>query len=268
MRAFSPSTPGRSRLGGLLAWTVGGCFVIFGLLQLWRPCYFLTDDNLSGTFPMLTEMGRALRAGHAPFKSDYLFGGNYNLLRDLDCIQWHPFTLLPALLADTAARFWIIDISALLLLLLATVGFTLLVHTLREELSLKIPEVYLVFYTLSFVFCTYILTVGPSWIMFLGNQSALPWLVLGILDRKVFRATLLILVFTAHEILAAYPPPDRIGRSLPDPARLRSRPLEAVGPASFLLVRRKPARPAHPRADAPFDHGRVRPFGPHPRPAP
>ena len=190
----------------MLAWTVGGCILIFILLQLWRPCYFLTDDNLSGGFPMLTEMGRALRAGHTPFKTDYLFGGNYNLLRDLDCIQWHPFALLPTLLADTSARFWIIDISALLYLLLATVGFTLLAHALREELSLKIPDSYLIFYTLSYIFCTYILTVGPSWIMFLGNQSVLPWLVLGILDRKLFRATLLIMVFTAHEILAAYPP--------------------------------------------------------------
>jgi len=185
---------------------VGGCLVIFGLLELWRPCYFLTDDNLSGLFPMLTEIGRALRVGHTPFTSNYLFGGNYNLLRDLDCIQWHPFTLLPTLLADTAARFWIIDISALLYLLLATVGFTLLVHTLREELSLKIPNLYLVFYTLSFVFSAYILTVGPSWLSFLGNQSALPWLALGILDRKVMRGTVLILLFTVHEILGAYPP--------------------------------------------------------------
>ena len=206
MQALFSPTSGRIGLRGLLAWTVGSCLVVFALLQLWRPCYFLTDDNLSGTFPMLTEMGRALRAGHTPFKSDYLFGGNYNLLRDLDCMQWHPFTLLPALLADTAARFWIIDISALLFLLTATVGFTLLAHTLREELSLKIPDVYLVFYTLSFVFSTFILTVGPSWVTFLSNQSALPWLALGVLSRKVIRGTLLVALFTVHEILAGYPP--------------------------------------------------------------
>jgi hypothetical protein len=189
-----------------LAWTVGGCLLIFALLEYWRPCYFLTDDNLSGGFPLLTEMGREMRAGRAPFRSDYLFGGNYNFLRDLDAVQWHPFTMLPALLADTFARFWIIDISALLFLLLTTVGFTLLAYRLREELSLRIPDVYLVFYTLSFVFSTYVLTVGASWVTFLGNQSALPWLALGILDRKVTRGTMLVLLFTLHEILVAYPP--------------------------------------------------------------
>ena len=200
-----PSTTGRSNLKVLLAWTVGACLFIFVLLELWRPCYFLTDDNLSGGFPVFTEMGRAMKAGHSPFVSHYLFGGNYNFWRDLDAVQWHPFILLPALLADTPARFWIIDIAALLFLLLTTTGFTVLAYSLREELSLKIPDAYLVFYTLSFVFSSYVLSIGASWLNFLGNQSALPWLALGILDRRVLRGTLLILVFTVHELLVAYP---------------------------------------------------------------
>jgi hypothetical protein len=190
----------------LLARTVGACVVIFILLQLWRPCYFLTDDNLAANFPIYTEMGREMKAGQTPFTSGYIFGGGYNYLRDLGATQWHPFTLVPALLADTAARFWIVDCSALLFLILTTVGFTLLAHSLREELSLKIPEAYLAFYILSFVFSTYVLTVGASWINFLGNQSALPWLALGILDRKVRRGTMLVLFFTVHEFLVGYAP--------------------------------------------------------------
>jgi hypothetical protein len=203
---FFPSTSGQSNLGRLLTWTVGGCIVIFLLLQFWRPCYFLTDDNLAGSFPIYTEMGRAMKAGHSPFISQYIFGGNYNYLRDLDASLWHPFILLPALLADTAARFWIIDVATLLFLILATVGFTVLAHSLREELSLKIPDAYLVFYILSFIFSTYILTVGASWINFLGNQSALPWLVLGILDKRVMRGTIIVMLFTVHELLVAYAP--------------------------------------------------------------
>jgi len=175
-------------------------------MQLWRPCYFLTDDNLSGGLPVYTEMGRDLKAGQAPFTSDYLFGGGYNYLRDIGAVQWHPFILVPTLLADTAARFWIVDISALLFLILTTVGFTVLAYSLREELSLKIPDAYLVFYTMSFVFSTYILTVGASWLNFLGTQSSIPWLALGILDRKVMRGTILILLFTVHEFLAGYAP--------------------------------------------------------------
>ena len=110
------------------------------------------------------------------------------------------------MLADTSARFWIVDLSALLHLLLATAGFTALAYSLREELSLKIPDAYLIFYTLSFIFSAYTLTVGSSWINFLGNLSALPWLTLGILDRKVLRGIFLIMFFTVHEILGGYAP--------------------------------------------------------------
>ncbi len=206
MRTLLPSLSTQSDLKRLLVWTVGACIVIFALLELWRPCYFLTDDNLSGSLPVYTEMGRNLKAGRTPFTTDYLFGGNYNYLRDLDATSWHPFVLIPALLADTMGRFWIIDIAALLFLLLTTVGFTVLAHSLRQELSLKIPDAYIVFYTLSFVFSTYILTVGSSWINFFGCQSALPWLVLGILDRKIVRGTTLVLLLTVHEILIGYSP--------------------------------------------------------------
>jgi hypothetical protein len=206
VQAFSPSFTRQSSLKILLRWTVGGCIAIFLLLQVWRPCYFLTDDNLSGCLPMFTEMGRHMKEGRMPTSSDYVFGGNYNYLRDLDAVFWHPFVLVPALLADTALRFWIIDIPALLFLILTTVGFTLLACSLREELSLKIPDAYVVFYTLSFVFSTYILTVGPSWLNFLGNQSSLPWLTLAILDRKMLRATLLVMLFTINELVVAYEP--------------------------------------------------------------
>jgi hypothetical protein len=190
----------------LLTWTVGGCIALFLLLQLWRPCYFLTDDNLSCWFPMFTEMGRNLKIGHTPFTSDYLFGGNYNYLRDLNAMKWDPFVLVPALLADSAARFWIIDSCALLYLLLTTVGFTLLAYSLREELSLKIPDTYLVFYTFSFVFSAYTLMVGSSWLDFLGSESCLPWLALGILDRKMMRGTILVLLIVVHQLLVAYAP--------------------------------------------------------------
>ena len=164
----------------------------------------MTDDNLAGNFPVYTEIGRHLKAGESPFTSEYLFGGDYHFLRDVGAIEWHPFILGPALLADTVGRFWIIDLSALLYLILATVGFTVLAHSLRGEFSLKIPDTYLVFYTISFVFSMYVLTVGASWLTFLGNQSALPWLTLGILDRRALRGTILVLIFTVHEVLGGF----------------------------------------------------------------
>lgn len=205
MRELFKLGAGRSGLGALLRWTLGGSILIFIALEFWRPCYFLTDDNLSGTFPVLTEIGRRLKAGRSPFVSDYLFGGNYNGLRDIGYSIWHPFFLLPSLLADTGLRFWIVDLTALLFLIVTVTGFTVLAHHLREEYALPIPDGYLIFYTLSFVFSTYILTIGPSWMGFLASQSCLPWLTLGILEKRVLRATLLVAFFTVHGMLCAYP---------------------------------------------------------------
>jgi hypothetical protein len=195
---------GRSSLGTLLKWTLGGSIFILILLEFWRPCYFLTDDNLSGYFPTVTEAGRHLKAGQSPFFSGYIFGGHYNELRDIGFNNWHPLYLLSSLLADTAARFWIIDAIAIPLMLLTAAGFTILVHRLREEHSLQIPDACVIFYTLSFVFSTYILTIGPSWISFLTSQSCLPWLTLGILQEKPLRGTLLVAIFTVHNVLAGF----------------------------------------------------------------
>jgi hypothetical protein len=183
---------------------VGGTVLIFIILELWRPCYFLTDDNLSGYFPVVTEAGRHLKAGQSPFYSDYLYGGHYDALRDIEYDIWQPQLLLLSLLADTPAKFWILDIDAFVLLLITVTGFTFLAWRLREMFSLPIPEDCLIFYTLSFVFGTYFLTVGPSWISFLVTQGCLPWLTLGIMEKKPVRGVFLVTIFTIHQILGGY----------------------------------------------------------------
>ena len=198
------SPPVQSGLGPLLVWTVSATLFIFFVLELWRPCYFLTDDNLSIGLPLVTEMGRHIKEGQSPFISDYLFGGHYNGLRDISCQIWHPFLVGLSLLVDTPARFWILDICALLNLLIMVTGFTVLACWLRREYSLAISDGYLVFFTLSFVFSNYTLTVGPSWLNFLCTQGCLPWLTLGILAKTPARGTFLVFLFTLHDILAGY----------------------------------------------------------------
>jgi hypothetical protein len=197
-----PAPP--SSLGPLLVWTMSATLLIFFVLELWRPCYFLTDDNLSIGLPLITEMGRHIKEGQSPFISDYLFGGHYNELRDMTCQIWHPFMVGLSLLADTSGRFWIIDICALLNLLIMVTGFTVLACWLRREFSLAISDGYLIFFTLSFVFSNYTLIVGPSWINFLCTQSCLPWLTLGILTKSPARGMFLVFLFTVHDILAGY----------------------------------------------------------------
>jgi hypothetical protein len=185
------------RPSSILSRTLLATVVVFGVLQIWRPYYFLTDDNLCVGLPFLTEMGRHLKSGQSPFFSDYLFGGHYNWLRDVMYFDWSPITLLTSLLADTPGRFFMFDLIALLNLLLASSGFLILAKSMREELQLEISDGRLVFLTLSFVYSTFILTCGASWANFLTNQASLPWLVLGLWRRSLG----VLILFSLHQAL-------------------------------------------------------------------
>jgi len=177
--------------------------LIFALLEFWRPLYFLTDDNLGGAFPQLTEIGQRLAGGKSPFISGYIFNGNYNLLRDASSC-WHPIYLLASLLANTPAHFLIVDAAAFSLFMLATAGFVHLAHFLRSELDLKLSDARLMLYSLSFTYSMIVLTTGSSWVTFLGNHSALPWLALGILQTSWRKGLGLVTLFSIHHILGGY----------------------------------------------------------------
>jgi hypothetical protein len=191
----------------LLRRTLLAVALVFCALQIWRPYFFLTDDNLDGGFPFLTEMGRHLLAGRSPYFSDYLFGGHYDYLRDPTYFLWHPFYLLASLLEATPLRYGIIDAAAFAFILLGAAGFVNLAWLLRREYELPVGDGWILFYTLSFSYSMIALTTGASWLNFLGAQSALPWLAFGILQRS-WRASLgLITLFAAHLILGSHPEP-------------------------------------------------------------
>jgi len=178
--------------------------LIFGALEWWRPYFFLTDDNLDGGFPLFTEMGKRLLSGHSPFISDHLFGGGYNLLRDSSCFAWHPLYLVVSLLAGTPFHNAIVDVDAFALFMLATAGFVTLAHYLRREMVLKISDGWIMFYALSFTYTMIALATGASWLTFLGNHSALPWLVLGILQKSWRRGVGLVALFSLHQVLGGH----------------------------------------------------------------
>ena len=178
--------------------------LIFAFLQLWRPCFFLTDDNLDGGLPFFTEMGRNLLAGRSPFYSAYLFGGHYDLLRDPTFFCWHPLYLLVSLLAGTRFHLLLIDIPAFVFLMLSTAGFINLGWYLRRELALTVSDGWMMFYTLSFTYSMIMLTTGASWLTFLGNQSALPWLAFGIVHRSVRTGIAVVALFGVHQILGGH----------------------------------------------------------------
>ena len=178
--------------------------LIFAALEWWRPYFFLTDDNLDGGFPLFTEMGKRLLSGHSPFVSEHLFGGGYNLLRDPSYFAWHPLYLLVSLLAGTPFHNAIIDVDAFALIMLATAGFVTLAHYLRREMTLTISDGWIMFYALSFTYTMIALATGASWLTFLGNYSAMPWLVLGILQKTWRRGVGLVVLFSLHQILGGH----------------------------------------------------------------
>ena len=177
---------------------------IFAFLELWRPLFFLTDDNLDGALPIFTGMGRRMIHGQSPFVADDLFGGHYNLLRDSSCTCWHPLYVLGALLTATPARFLVLDLIALVFLLLASAGFVCLADFLRRENQLPLGDARLTLCAQSFTFSMLALCAGSSWITFLANSSALPWLALGILQTQWRSGLLLTTLFSLHQIAGGH----------------------------------------------------------------
>ena len=174
------------------------------LLEIWRPYYFLTDDNLSGGLPFLTAMGRHLHELRAPVSFDYLLGGHYPLLRDPTYFGCHPWVLLCSLLADTPGRFAMLDLISIPEIFLGALGFAALAATLKEEFRLRVGEGRLLFYTLSFTFSTFVLTVGASWSPYLVNQAALPWLVLGLWRRDARASFALVALASLHQMAGGH----------------------------------------------------------------
>jgi hypothetical protein len=194
----------QTRYFGLLRNSLLASALIFAALEFWRPYFFLTDDNLDGVFPFLTEMGQNLLAGRSPFVTHHLFGGDYNWLRDPAAFSWHPLYFLISLLAGTPFHNAILDVGAFVLFMLSTAGFVTLAHHLRREMALAVSDGWIMFYALSYTYTVIALTTGSSWFFFLGNISALPWLALGILQTSWRRGAGLVLLFSLHQLVGGH----------------------------------------------------------------
>jgi hypothetical protein len=178
--------------------------LIFTALEIWRPYFFLTDDNLDCGLPFFMEMGNHLLHGQSPFYSDHLFGGNYNYLRDPMYFLWHPLYLIVSLLAGTPLHCEIIDVDAFFFLMVTTAGFVTLASHLRREIPLKISDGWIMFCALSFTYSMIALTTGASWLNFLASESALPWLALGIVQKTWRRGIGIVTLASLHQILGGH----------------------------------------------------------------
>ena len=88
--------------------------------------------------------------------------------------------------------------------MLATAGFVCLAGYLRENLQLQLSDARLTLYALSFTYSMIVLATGSSWLNFLGNHSALPWLTLGILQPNFRKGFPLVALFSMHHLLGGH----------------------------------------------------------------
>lgn len=173
-----------SRLGAVQRTFVGACLLI-SALELWRPCFFLTDDNLSYWLPIVVALARRGWSGQSLVIEPHLFGGRLNLLHDPNSLfNWNPFTLLFSPLANSRYFYCIVDAMASVHLLVGASAFAFLLVCLRRWYDLPLSTNRIVFLSLSFTFSQYSLTVGASWVHFLANQAALPLLLLAMLHPQ------------------------------------------------------------------------------------
>lgn len=186
-----------------IALTFGGLI----LLQFWRPCYFLTDDNLTWWLPLATQAARRVWNGESPFWNEFIFGG-VDLRRDATTLcLWNPIVWIWSWLGRTPLYFVLADVVGSSNVLLATTGFALLAVRLRAARQLAISHRRIVFLSLSYGFSAWMLIVGSSWHQYLANAAALPFLALGLWQTWRSWGIACIAFGALHGLLAGHPGP-------------------------------------------------------------
>ncbi len=176
----------------LLYLTALGTIGITALLQLWRPFFHLTDDNLSAYLPTAVEFGRKLWSGSWPFVTDGSFGGNHRLLSDPGIFGLlSPWMFLFSWLSLTPFDYLLVDIVSLCNSLAIALSFCGSALWLRNHFGFQTPDWLIVALSLSYTFTPYNLLVGSSWIGFLNAQAGLPVVLVACFHRSHTRAVLM-----------------------------------------------------------------------------
>lgn len=162
------------------------------LLQLWRPYFFLTDDNLTAWLPALTEFHRHLWRGEPPFLSSGVYGGNFDVRTDPGFSGFlSPFSLLFSWISLTRFAYALVDIVSGLNALAIAIAFSWSARWLSRSFALQVPDWLILLLSASYTFSAYNLYVGSSWIGFLNVQASLPLIVVGALHPSTRRGVLL-----------------------------------------------------------------------------
>ncbi len=174
-------------------------------LQIWRPHFYLTDDNFSGYLPGVVEFSRKLWSGQWPFISDYVYGGHHDLLADPSGLTlFSPWLLLFSWVALTPHYFALPDIVSLCNSLTIACCFCWSALWLRRHFQLAAPDWLVVVLSLSYAFTPYNLMVGSSWIGFLNAQAAFPLILVGFFHRSNARGIALQVVGLSYSLFGGH----------------------------------------------------------------
>ncbi len=144
-------------------------------LQIWRPYFFLTDDNVVQWLPPMVEMARNLHEGKPVFVSASLFGGNYDWSGDATIFPFlNPLLPLLSPLARTSFYFALIDVITTIEFMAIAASFAAATLWLRRRHEIPIGDWAVVAVSLSYAFAPLHLIYGASWTGFINAQAAWP----------------------------------------------------------------------------------------------
>ncbi len=161
--------------GKLVAMTAALALLACVALQIWRPYFFLTDDNVVQYLPPMVEMARNFHEEKSIFLSAFLFGGNYDWSNDASCFAYlSPLLPLLSPLARSRYYFALVDVITTMEFVVVAAAFAAAALWLRRRYELRLGDWALAAVSLSYAFAPLNLIQGASWIGFVNAQAAWP----------------------------------------------------------------------------------------------
>lgn len=157
-----------------LKWQIMLCLVtvmLLGAVEIVHPFYFLQDDSRVQFLPYYVHNLRSLLAGEFP---QFNFHQHLGTPVSIQYAPFYPLYYLGALLSYQLRGdyFATMEIVATIHLLIAVSGFYAFMRNFRMH------EISCCFGALAWTFCSFVMTVGNSWIHITGFAAYLPWILL------------------------------------------------------------------------------------------
>lgn len=123
-----------------------GAVLLFMGLQLLRPYYFLTDDNMTGYMPVMNQVLERVRAGDDFLSNPYLFGG-WRLTSDAGFVGiFNPWVWLMLWGSPSGRTVGLADWTALGSLLVGSWCFVQMARTMSRNYGLQAGPIAWIFW--------------------------------------------------------------------------------------------------------------------------